>query len=223
MQEATEPVIEKTEKQIRAEIKQQHPEAVFATLPKVGLIALGGASYDDYVAYLDSLNSNSESVIKSKLQLVIDGLIYPTDPVSIRAIRKFLDVKMSRIAPLQEAVEGCSRGIGEVKDLDLSPEKRAELGSKYEFGFDGISIDSGNIILAATEIAAPIVRIVLDEAQRLRQDMGKKTVAAILASVVEPDRETVEVILQQRPGLIAPLSLKMFELADDSSVEISKN
>ncbi len=210
------------EKKLRSEIKAAHPEAVFATIPKVRLIALGKASYDAYLSFLDSMSSPSESRMLAKEQLVIDGLIHPADKEGRVAVRQVLRVKQGITTPLQEAVELCCRG-GEVKELELSAEKRAELEAKYEFGIDGITIDTGPIILAATETAAPMVRVVLDEAQKRCEGMGKKTVAAILASVIEPERDALEAILHDRPGLIAPLSIKMYELAGDTDVEVSKN
>jgi hypothetical protein len=220
------------EKATKAAIKQQHPEAVFVTLPRVGLIALGAVSFDDYITYLSDSSSPSADRILVREQLVIDALIYPEAPDSKTKVRSVLRAMpmllSSRLGGddgdmLHELVEECSRR-SEVKPLQLSAEEREKLEREHEFGIDGIwTAETGNIIVTTDESKSPFVRVVINEAQGARKDMGKKLVAAILASLVTPDRDSVEAVLHARPGLIAPLWSALANLTGSTEVEIAKN
>jgi len=218
-----EQVTPKDEKQIRAEIKQAHTEAVFAIIPKVGLIALGGVDFDDYIAYSNAINSPSDSPTEAKIQLIFDGLIYPTEATKLAQLRRYLRAKQGKVSLLQDAVELLSKGPFPVTELQLTEEKRSELEAKYEFGFDGIRVGDTNVIIAVKDEASPLVRVVLDESQRERREIGSKVYAAIMASIVEPEHDAADVLLQKHPGLISNLTTKLFELIDDGSVVLAKN
>jgi hypothetical protein len=213
------------EKAIRAQVKQAHPEAVFYQLPRFGLIALGAVDYEAFLAFLSGTGSPSSDKTLLQEQLVIDGLVYPTEPdskVKVRHILRCMPFLLGRVK-LHDYVEDCSRR-GEVGELKLTPEERVELERKHEFGIAGISTDLGNIIVTTNETSAPFVRVVLNETQGARKDIGKKIVAAILASLADPGkRDEVEKIVQDRPGIIPPLWLSVMQLTGDADAEVEKN
>jgi hypothetical protein len=213
------------EKVVRAQVKQAHPEAVFYQLPRFGLIALGAVGYEEFLAFLSGTGSPSSDKTLLQEQLVIDGLVYPTEPdskVKVRHILRCMPFLLGRVK-LHDYVEDCSRR-GEVGELKLTPEERVELERKHEFGIAGISTDLGNIIVTTNETSAPFVRVVLNETQGARKDIGKKIVAAILASLADPGkRDEVEKIVQDRPGIIPPLWLSVMQLTGDADAEVEKN
>ncbi len=213
------------ERDLKASLKASHPGAVFATIPKVGLIALGPASYDDFLAYLDSTASRSQDKVLAWEQLVIDGLVYPEGNAGKKAVRKVLRAMPFLLQKYRyhEAVELCSRK-GDTGSLELTDEARAELEEKNEFGISGFNVVGfGNVVLTTKETSSPLVRVVINESQGRCEKIGQKMVAAILASAVEPDRASLEALLTDRPGLIPPAWIAVMELTGDADGEIEKN
>lgn len=211
------------QKELRAQIRAEHGEVVFATLPRVGLIAVGKVTQKQYLPFADAVLSRGESTTTAKEQLVIDALRYPSNKGDRRKVRDVLRLMPGLAIQLSGAIEALT--AGDFTDRpEIEPEKVAELDSKHDLGWKGISVDGiGTIILATNETAGSLARVAIDALREDQDGLAEKIQSAILAFVSEPSREVVETLLEDRSPLLFTLWRHCQELAGIGALELGKD
>lgn len=211
------------QKELRAQIRAEHGEVVFATIPRVGLIAVGKVTKKQYFPFADAVLSRAESTTTAKEQLVIDSLRYPSDKGERRKVREVFRLMPGIAIQLTVAVEALTAG-NFTDRLELEPERVAELDAQHDLGWKGISVDGiGTIILATNETAGSLARVAIDALREDQDGLAEKIQSAILAFVAEPSRETIETLLEDRPPLMFTLWRHCQELAGIGALELGKD
>jgi hypothetical protein len=208
-------------KKLEDKLTQIHGPVVVADVRRLGAIACKSPDEDTFLELMSSVSFPGESSGVAREQFIMDTLVYPDMPEEKARVRRFLQAMPAVVQKIAIAVEALS--CGDYVEPEATPELAKELDAKWEFGWDRLQpVESGVILLATDPTSGALARSVFDAREEGADDLGVKVRQAVLAFVRDPDRDAVETLLSQRPGLLMPLWVRCQKLAGVGSVELGK-
>lgn len=208
-------------KKLEAKLTQIHGPVVVADVRRLGAIACKSPDEETFLELMNSVAFPGESSGVAREQFVMDVLVYPESAEEKGRVRRFLQAMPAVAQKVAIAVEALS--CGDYVEPEVTPEQTKELDSKWEFGWDQLQpVGFATILLATDPTSGALARSVFDAREEGADDLGVKVRQAVLAFVRDPDRDTVETLLSQRPGLLMPLWVRCQKLAGVGSVELGK-
>ncbi len=210
-------------RELRAKLRAAHGDNIRTyDVPRLGLIAIRRAKHEEFIEFLTAVFSPHESTGKARELLIAEALVHPTEPSEVAKVRRFLSAMPQLATDVSRGVEVLS--AVDFEDYNPTEEEAKELDKKYEFGWSCLDIKGHKrVTLATNETAGAVARSAIDSMQTGTLKSASVVQSAILAFVEDDARASLDALMTEYPGLIAPLWLRCYELAGLGVAEMGKD
>lgn len=210
-------------RELRAKLRELHGDKIQTyDVPRLGLVAVRGAKHEEFIEFLTAVFSPHESTGKARELLIAEALVYPTEPGDVAKVKRFLSAMPQLATDVSRGVEALS--AVDFEDYNPTEEEAKELDKKHEFGWSCIDIKGHKrVTLATNETAGAVARSAIDSMQAGTLKSASVVQSAILAFVEDDARASLDALITEYPGLIAPLWLRCYELAGLGVAEMGKD